>query len=145
MFSALEEKIEQGAIKGLNFLEISVKDPIRLGDAILLLREGLSESFYAILVYKVRETARKNGKMLPLDASYSAIQEMLKGEESTDKLIRDIHHYFLCVYRLSSPEERQNLRDSLFMDLVRNVPYAGDLVIRVIDFDNRNIAHQYKK
>ena len=137
MNSALEERIAQGSKEGLEFLEKTRGTPLTFREALRLFRHGLLPSIYALLISDIRALAKQNGAELAVNNEYADVVESLKNVVPEYRAIRTAGCYAISVYRLSATAEREMIKDDLFRDLINGVPYAGNLLVTILNFEGK--------
>ncbi len=133
---ALQERIEQYAAKGRSFLEKMNGEPIEIRDLSVLVRNRLKDPFYALLITEKMKFARSNGRKLEQSFRYSEVVNALRGLGSDYNVVRSAEAYILSMYNLSDLEGKEKIKDGLFKDLVQGVPYVGNLLVTIIQFEN---------
>ena len=136
--TTLQERIERYAAEGRSFLDKLDDGPVTIQNAVALIRSNLKNSIYALLIEDVKELARQNGVNLRHDAKYSEAMDALRGIDSEYRAARIAGVYFLSMYFLNTPNGRENMKDGLMRDLVSGVPYAGNILVTIINLENKN-------
>ena len=141
MVGILEERVAQGTKQGLEFLEKIEGTPLTTPEVFRLLRHGLKDSIYAFLISDVRMLADQSGLGLNRNYGYPDVISALSNIVPEPRAIRIAGCYMLSTYNLSTPEEKDLIKDGLFKDLVNGVPYAGNLLVNIITFENKRNIH----
>ena len=139
--TTLQERIEQCASDGLSFLEKMYKRPLDRHDILSLIANGLKDSFYALTIVHVKELAKLNGVELNPESRYHEVITALNGYHLRCAA-RKAGAYILSTYNLSDSEGREKIKDSLFGDLIQGIPYAGNLLVTIIEYENKR-ANNY--